>query len=59
MRTDGSNATVIASGVYHHISMTSQYVYFQDFRDTATIYHSPLGSSSYEVFEAARTAASN
>lgn len=56
MRTDGSGAATIASGVYRHISMTSQYVYFQDFRDNATIYHSPLGSGSYEVFEAARTA---
>lgn len=57
MRTDGNNASVIAQGVYHRINMTSQYVYFQDFRDNSTLYHSPLGSSSYEVFEAARTAA--
>lgn len=57
MRTDGSDSTVIATGVYRHINMTSQYVYFQEFRDNATIYHSPLGSSSYEAFEAARSAA--
>ena len=37
--------------------MTSRYVYFQEFQDDTTIYHSPLGSSGYEVFQAAKDAA--
>ena len=57
MGTDGSNPTVIAAGVYHNINMTSRYVYFQEFRDDYTIYHSPLGSSGYDVFQAAKDAA--
>lgn len=50
MRTDGSDGKVIAQGNYTHINMTSRYVYFQDFTDEITLYHSPLGSDSYEVF---------
>lgn len=57
MRTDGSDAKVIAEGNYTHINMTSQYVYFQEFRDNYTIYHSSLGSSAYEPFYAAAEAA--
>lgn len=57
MGEDGSNPTVIASGVYHNINMTSQYVYFKEFGDDTTIYHSPIGSSGYEVFQAAKEAA--
>lgn len=59
MGADGSNPMVIAEGIYHHINMTSRYVYFQDFRDSSTIYHSPLGSSTYEVFQAAKDAAAD
>ncbi len=50
MRTDGSDVKVIAQGNYTHINMTSRYVYFQDFTDEVTMYHSPLGSDSYEIF---------
>lgn len=57
MGIDGSNPTVIATGIYHHINMTSRYVYFQEFRDDSTIYHSPIGSAGYEVFQAAESAA--
>lgn len=57
MAADGSNPVTIANGIYHHINMTSQYVYFQEFGDTSTLYHSPLGSGSYEVFQAAMDAA--
>ena len=57
MREDGTDVKVIAEGNYTHINMTSRYVYFQEFRDSATIYHSPLGSSGYEVFSAASEAA--
>lgn len=57
MRTDGSEAKVIAEGNYTHISMTSRYVYFQEFGNDTVMYHSPLGSSSYEPFYAAMEAA--
>lgn len=53
MLTDGSNVMVIAEGNYTNINMTSRYVYFQPFGDETTMYHSPLGSSYYEVFQAA------
>lgn len=54
MRTDGTEAKAIAEGNYTKINMTSQYVYFQQFGDDSTLYHSPLGSSSYEAFHGAR-----
>lgn len=57
MRTDGSETKVIAEGNYTHISMTSRYVYFQEFGNDTVLYHSPLGSSSYEPFAAALEAA--
>ena len=57
MRTDGSDPKVIAYGNYTHINMTSQYVYFQEFGDNTTLYHSPLGSGTYETFQAAMDAA--
>lgn len=53
MLTDGSNVMVIAEGNYTNINMTSRYVYFQPFGDETTMYHSPLGSSYYERFQAA------
>lgn len=57
MRDDGSDSWVIAEGNYTAINMTSQYVYFQMFGDDSSWYHSPLGSQSYSVFDAARQAA--
>lgn len=56
MRTDGTEAQVIADGVFTDINMTSYYVYFREFGDDVTLYHSPLGSGSYEVFSAAKAA---
>lgn len=53
MRTDGSDARMIAQGNYTNINMTSQYVYFQAFGDETVTYHSALGSSYYETFAAA------
>ncbi len=57
MHGDGRHPTVIAEGIYHNINMTSRYVYFQEFQDDTTIYHSALGSSTYEVFQGAKDAA--
>lgn len=56
MRTDGSDKKSIAMGNYTHINMTSQYVYFQAFGDNTTLYHSYLGSNTYEPFYAAMEA---
>lgn len=53
MRTDGTNAFVLAEGNYTDINMTSQYVYFRAFDDEITTYHSFIGSNSYTSFMAA------
>ncbi|MCM1190448.1 MAG: DUF5050 domain-containing protein [bacterium] len=50
MRTDGSENFAVAEGNYTHINMTSRYVYFQPYGDETTTYHSPLGSSGYNLF---------
>lgn len=50
MQLDGSNKAVIAKGNYTNINMTSQYVYFTPFGVDGILYHSRLGSSSYEPF---------
>jgi hypothetical protein len=57
MRSDGSNPQVMASGVYTNLNLTSRYLYFKDYFTENVTYHSPLGSSSYSVFEAARAVA--
>ncbi|MCM1064602.1 MAG: DUF5050 domain-containing protein [Eubacterium sp.] len=56
MRTDGSNAFVVAEGTYTDINMTSQYVYFKAFDDKYTTYHAFLGGSNYSEFIAAMEA---
>ncbi len=53
MRTDGSNAFVVAEGNYTDINMTSQYIYFRAFDDPYTTYHSFIGSSGCSEFTAA------
>lgn len=58
MSMDGSSSWVLAEGNYTHINMTSQYTYFQAFGDDHTMYHSRLGSNSYEIFTAAKEAIS-
>lgn len=50
MHTDGSNCIVIAEGNYTNISMTSQYVYFQEFNDEDSLYHARLGSDNVSDF---------
>lgn len=52
MYCDGSNVQVIAEGNYCNISMTSQYVYFQEFGNEASLYHTPLGGIGYSSFQA-------
>ncbi|MCR4895322.1 MAG: DUF5050 domain-containing protein [Lachnospiraceae bacterium] len=58
MRSDGSDPRVIASGVYTNLNLTSRYLYFKDFFTEGYTYHSPLGTGSYGVFDAAKDAAS-
>ena len=57
MKLDGSNPEVVAEGVYTDIHMTSNYVYFKDFFDEITIYHTPCeGMIHVTPFTAARDA---
>ena len=56
MSINGSNAQVLAEGIYTDINLSSRYVYFKEFGDSTTLYHSPLGSSYYEPFYAAQQA---
>lgn len=56
MRVDGSSQKTIAEGNYTHINMTSRYVYFQEYGNDTTLYHSQLGSDYYELFRAAAEA---
>ena len=58
IRVDGTDEKVIAEGNYTHISMTSQYVYFQEFGNPYSIYHCPLGQTLYSNFDSAALAAS-
>ncbi len=57
MLTDGTAEQVIADGVFNSISMTSRYVYFKEFGDDITLYHTPLGANYYDVFQSAHEAA--
>lgn len=56
MRTDGSNAQMIAEGIFTDINMSSQFVYFKEFGVDNIMYHSPLGSGYYEPFYGAQKA---
>lgn len=47
MRTDGSGVSTVAEGNYTNINMTSKYVYFQEFGDTTSLYHSQIGTTVY------------
>lgn len=50
MHADGSNAFVVADGIYTNINMTSQYVYFQEFDIEGSLYHARLGSDNASYF---------
>ncbi|MBE5882859.1 MAG: DUF5050 domain-containing protein [Lachnospiraceae bacterium] len=56
MNIDGSNPQIVAEGNYTNINVTSQYVYFQEYGDATTMYHSYLGSRYYDAFTLARNA---
>ncbi len=50
MRTDGTEAKVIAEGNFTNINMTSQYVYFQQYGNETSFFHSYIGADGYDVF---------
>ena len=54
MNLDGSGAFLLSGGEYKDINITSRYVYFRDYFEEGTIYHTVPGSGSYDLFTAAR-----
>ena len=59
MRTDGSERRVVMDGTFTDINMTSKYVYFRDFWNENSMYHSPLGYNGAETFRKAIEAAAD
>jgi len=58
MRTDGSEQETIRDGVYQNINITSQYVYFNAFKENTPVYKtSTYGPVNVTTFDAAREAA--
>lgn len=58
MRLDGSDPEVVAEGIYENINQTSQYVYFNRFRENVPVYRTPaVGAVNVSAFTAARDAA--
>ena len=58
IRTDGSNKEVLYDGVVRDIQVTSQYVYFRDYKADLPIYQISSGSTSIGVFSGAAEAVS-
>ncbi|MCR4642919.1 MAG: DUF5050 domain-containing protein [Lachnospiraceae bacterium] len=56
IRTDGSGEEVIYEGVVRDIQVTSQYVYFRDYKADLPIYQLAPGASSIGVFSGAADA---
>ncbi len=50
MKTDGSGASIVASGNYTNINCTSTYTYYHDFGNSAYIYRVPTVGGTGEVF---------
>ncbi len=58
MSIDGSSPETVADGVYENINITSQYVYFNSFKESVPVYKTPtFGSVNVTTFDAARDAA--
>ncbi|MBO4882807.1 MAG: DUF5050 domain-containing protein [Lachnospiraceae bacterium] len=57
MNTDGSGSTIVAYGNYNSISMTSNYIYFKDYWNETSLYHTRYGTTYYEPVNAALQAA--
>lgn len=55
---DGTNEEIVTEGVYHHINITPQYVYFQAYGDEITTYRTPTyGTINVSPFSAAEEVA--
>lgn len=60
VRPDGSEETIITEGTYRDLNATSQYLYFREFNDDYTIYHTPInGPVSVSEFSFAKEAVTN
>lgn len=60
MNLDGSNPEVVSEGIYNHIHITSNYVYFQDFYDEVNTYCTPTqGTVNVVPFAVAKEAVAN
>lgn len=58
MMTDGSAQETIRDGVYQNINITSQYVYFNAFKENTPVYKtSTYGPVNVTIFDAAKEAA--
>lgn len=58
IRLDGSAEEIVAEGTYRNLSATSQYLYFREYNDDMTIYHTSVnGPVSVSEFSAAKEAA--
>lgn len=59
VRLDGSAEEIIAEGTFRNLSTTSHYLYFREYNDDFTIYHTPVsGPVSVSEFSAAKDAVS-
>lgn len=47
--TDLTGQTILAMGNFTNINMTSEYVYFQEYGQTTSLFHSALGSDTYSA----------
>lgn len=57
MELSGSNPEIIAEGNYENINLTSSYVYFKEFGEDVTLYHTPVnGPVNVTTFVAAMQA---
>lgn len=51
MKIDGSDNEIVKEGNYEHISMTSKYVYFNEYNHETPVYHTPLYGGDVTVFQ--------
>ena len=58
MFTDGSSQELVREGVYQNINITSEYVYFNGFKEAAPVYKtSTFGPVNVTTFDAGMQAA--
>lgn len=58
MGLDGSNQELVAEGNYENINGAGNYIYFNQFKESVPVYHTPaFGAVQVNEFEGAKTAA--